>query len=208
MSNGSRDFVEHLQDLRTYAHALMGIPQRGDAYVTACLDIVREEPGRLSSDSDRRLALFRLFHTVWDMVDAGYPTAEPTPADTLSLSPAVAAWPIEQRQILLLTTLLHFSTGEAARILALDEESVEEMLDVAQEEFRGRVRHSIAAAAYSRNNPVNRRAYGRDVVVPVVASRSREGGRPVAVAGYLMPPAQSRVRPVAEKQYVHTDHKV
>src|SRR5690349_3435794 len=100
MNTGSREFVESLHDLRTYAHALMGTPQRGDAYVTACLDIVREEPHRLTHESDKRLALFKLFHTVWDMVDAGYPTAEPTPADTLSLSPAVAAWPVEQRQIL------------------------------------------------------------------------------------------------------------
>jgi DNA-directed RNA polymerase specialized sigma24 family protein len=58
--------AEHLPYLRRYARALAGTQQSGDAYVRACLEAIVADTLVLGTDASPRVALYRLFHRLWD----------------------------------------------------------------------------------------------------------------------------------------------
>src|SRR6188768_1230522 len=58
--------AEHLPYLRRYARALTGTQQSGDAYVRACLEAIVADTSVLGTDLPPRVALYRLFHKLWD----------------------------------------------------------------------------------------------------------------------------------------------
>jgi DNA-directed RNA polymerase specialized sigma24 family protein len=58
--------AEHLPYLRRYARALAGTQQSGDAYVRACLEAIVADTSILGDDASPRVALYRLFHRLWD----------------------------------------------------------------------------------------------------------------------------------------------
>src|SRR5436853_5302841 len=61
--------TQHLPFLRRYARALTGSQQSGDAYVTAALEALIADPTVVSLASSPRVALYKLFTTIWNSVD-------------------------------------------------------------------------------------------------------------------------------------------
>jgi len=127
--------AEHLPYLRRYARALCGSQPSGDAYVRACLQAVVANPSVLIQDSTPRVALYRLFHQVWEGAPLDFaPTIEVAlPKDSIDrrlkeLTPA-------HRQALLLTAMEGFSLAEAARVLDVPEDEVRRMTSQAVREI-------------------------------------------------------------------------
>jgi CheY-like chemotaxis protein/DNA-directed RNA polymerase specialized sigma24 family protein len=132
----SHDIVRLLPYLRRYARALTGSQETGDQYVRLCLEAILAEPDRIKSATDLRVELFAVFHDAWDIVDSAIPLADGEAETDDGLHRQLAALPSIERQVLLLIALERFSTGEAARILDLDEADVVKKLEVARQELR------------------------------------------------------------------------
>ena len=118
----------YLPYLRRYARALTGSQESGDAYVRASLEALLAGEEQLVPHSDPRVALYRLFHTIW--ISSTSDTAAPVASDgpdgwlqTLARS---------NREALLLTAAEGFTPLEAARILNKREHEVERDIVEAQ----------------------------------------------------------------------------
>ncbi len=110
--------VQHLPFLRRYARALSGNQESGDAYVAATLESLISSPKILESDSNPRVALYRLFTKIWNSV----PLNGKSDATEPSLAPEQHLTQItpRPRQAFLLVALEGFSEDDAAQILDCD----------------------------------------------------------------------------------------
>ncbi|MEX0590560.1 MAG: response regulator [Xanthobacteraceae bacterium] len=129
----SQIVARHLPFLRRYARALTGSQSSGDAYVTAVLEALLEDPAHLQPEDDPRVGLYRTFTKIWNSVpvnanpEAGH---DQLPAETrLSRITPVP------RQAFLLIALEGFSEDEAASVLAIDVPTLRRMLDEAGHEL-------------------------------------------------------------------------
>jgi CheY-like chemotaxis protein/DNA-directed RNA polymerase specialized sigma24 family protein len=129
--------AEHLPYLRRYARALCGTQKSGDAYVRACLETIVADPSVIGGDTTARVALYRLFHKLWGSANVDL-------RSTASSRPQQAAAGVEKklgeltparRQALLLTAMEGFNVGDTARILAVGEEEVKQMVSQAVREI-------------------------------------------------------------------------
>jgi DNA-directed RNA polymerase specialized sigma24 family protein len=114
----SQAVAQYLPFLRRYARALAGNQASGDAYVSAALEALIEDPKAIDDSGGPRVALYRLFTKIWRSVGANddAPLMDPDiPADMrlASLTPL-------PRQAFLLVALEGFSEDDAARILEVD----------------------------------------------------------------------------------------
>jgi DNA-directed RNA polymerase specialized sigma24 family protein len=124
----------HVPALRRHARLLCGSQDLGDEYVQVCLELVAEEPERLDQD-DLNASLFRLFHSVWTLVNARLGTAASPhegadPADRLEKGLQELA-PLD-RPVLLLTALEGLPLATVADILNLDINEAEAALERAR----------------------------------------------------------------------------
>jgi CheY-like chemotaxis protein len=119
--------------LRRYARALTGSQNSGDAYVTAVLEALLEDPANLSPDMDARVGLYRTFTKIWNSVpvngkaEAGH--------DQLPAEMRIARLTPVPRQAFLLIALEGFSEDEAASVLEIDVPTLRRMLDEAGHEL-------------------------------------------------------------------------
>jgi DNA-directed RNA polymerase specialized sigma24 family protein/CheY-like chemotaxis protein len=129
--------AEHLPYLRRYARALCGTQKSGDAYVRACLEAIVADTSVLEPAGSPRVALYRLFHTLWDSANVdthgGVAGARDHAAGGVEkrlgqLTPA-------RRQALLLTAMEGFNVSDTARILNVSEEDVKQMVGQAVREI-------------------------------------------------------------------------
>lgn len=105
----------HLPYLRRYARALTGSQASGDAYVRASLEAVLAGTSELMKGAPPRIALYRLFHTLWSSTTRDLPYAsagEPSVAEQ-----RMRALRPSDREAILLTSVEGFSVSEAAIIL-------------------------------------------------------------------------------------------
>jgi len=128
--------AEHLPYLRRYARALAGTQQSGDAYVRACLEAIVADTSVLGDDASPRVALYRLFHRLWDTTNL---EVRPAPG-----TDAVAADNVEKRlkeltpahrQALLLTAMEGFNASDTANILGVSADQVKNMTAQAVQEI-------------------------------------------------------------------------
>ncbi|HEY4367831.1 MAG TPA: response regulator [Steroidobacteraceae bacterium] len=126
--------AEHLPYLRRYARALCGSQRSGDAYVRACLEAIVADTSVLGDNATPRVALYRLFHRLWNSTDQqslakeSNVTRDGVERRLTQLTPA-------HRQALLLTAMEGFSVGDTARILGVPESTVKEMTGQAVREI-------------------------------------------------------------------------
>jgi DNA-directed RNA polymerase specialized sigma24 family protein/CheY-like chemotaxis protein len=127
--------AEHLPYLRRYARALTGTQRSGDAYVRACLEAIVADTSVLGQDAPPRVALYRLFHRLWDTtnldtraVGGSEPASDNVEKRLKELTPA-------HRQALLLTAMEGFTTAETARVLGVSEDAVRTMTGQAVREM-------------------------------------------------------------------------
>jgi DNA-directed RNA polymerase specialized sigma24 family protein/CheY-like chemotaxis protein len=125
---------EHLPYLRRYARALTGSQKSGDAYVRACLEAIVADTSVLGTDLTPRVALYRLFHRLWDTTSldarssAGVAASDNVEKRLKELTPA-------HRQALLLTAMEGFSPADTARVLDVPEDQVKTMTSQAVREI-------------------------------------------------------------------------
>jgi CheY-like chemotaxis protein/DNA-directed RNA polymerase specialized sigma24 family protein len=130
----SHGIAQYLPYLRRYARALAGTQSSGDAYVVASLEAILREPHLLSACEKPRVALFRVFTTIWNSV-AINGVSDP-PGDP-SATPDRRLGHITPRacQTFLLISLEGFSEAEAASILDTNVVDVRGLVDQASREM-------------------------------------------------------------------------
>lgn len=129
----SQTVARHLPFLRRYARALSGSQSSGDAYVTAVLEALYEDPARLPEGEDPRISLYRVFTKIWNSVPlAG---AADTSQSQMPAELRIARLTPQPRQAFLLISLEGFSEEEAASILEVDVPELRGMLDAAGREL-------------------------------------------------------------------------
>ena len=129
MSIGA-EVAAHLPFLRRYARALTGSQTTGDAFVRATLEAALADQGLAETLRGGRVPLYRAFNKLWSSASAelGEFPAEPGSLHELAAQGQLRRITPANRQALLLTTVEDFSTSEAAAIMNLDREQVEELV--------------------------------------------------------------------------------
>jgi len=129
MADLAHEIAVRLPYLRRYARALTGSQARGDEYIRVCLEVLVEEPHRISLDDDLRLQLYRLFHDIWLPIAR----VQPVPAVPAgrSIAARLEALPPRERQILLLTALEGFPVADAAGVMRIAPQEAASLLEKA-----------------------------------------------------------------------------
>jgi DNA-directed RNA polymerase specialized sigma24 family protein/CheY-like chemotaxis protein len=115
--------LPHLPYLRRFARCLTGTQESGDAYVTATLEALVEDPSSFPTNLDPRTALYQIFLKVWNSVsvngesDKESGAVEPVTRRLEAITPTA-------RQAFLLVSVEGFSTAEVAKILGKSEAEV------------------------------------------------------------------------------------
>ncbi|HVZ92641.1 MAG TPA: response regulator [Rhizomicrobium sp.] len=113
----------HLPYLRRYARALTGSQISGDAYVRAALEAILAGRAELTIGVEPKIALYRLFHTLWSTTGRDLP-ANAGPNATLADRRLQTLKP-DNREAILLASVEGFTVAETAVILGRSIEEVE-----------------------------------------------------------------------------------
>jgi DNA-directed RNA polymerase specialized sigma24 family protein len=129
--------AQHVPYLRRYARVLTGNQASGDSYVAATLEALVKEPDLLAMSEHPRIALYQVFSRIWNsfQVNGG---AEPA----VNLVPAerhlgqITAMP---RQAFLLVSVEGFSEEDAAAILDVDQQTLQDLVDESGRELAAQI---------------------------------------------------------------------
>jgi CheY-like chemotaxis protein/DNA-directed RNA polymerase specialized sigma24 family protein len=119
----------HLPYLRRYARALTGSQTSGDNYVRVLLEALLDGNVRLDEDLPPRVALYRLFHEIWER--SAYSTSAQRPTRKSTPEQRLQAIQPDNREALLLTAVEEFPIGDVAVILDCTEEEVDGAVEAA-----------------------------------------------------------------------------
>ena len=132
---------QHVPYLRRYARALTGNQASGDAYVAATLEALVKEPDLLDMSGHPRVALFRVFSTIWNSIEVNG-----APDRIVDLGPAerhlgqITAMP---RQAFLLVSVEGFSEEDAAAILNVDRHKLQDLVEESGRELAAQIATDI-----------------------------------------------------------------
>ncbi|MEL6876543.1 MAG: response regulator [Pseudomonadota bacterium] len=139
-----QEIAANLPYLRRYARALTGSQSTGDAFVRATLEAALADEDLKQSLDQGRVALYAAFNKVWSSayleVDNNAPPAGDHEAAAHERLGAIT--PLN-RQALLLTTLEDFSNAQAARIMGLEPDAVEKLVQEAVAEIERETATSV-----------------------------------------------------------------
>jgi CheY-like chemotaxis protein len=137
----SHTVSQHVLYLRRYARALTGNQGSGDSYVAATLEALVKEPGLLKVVKSPRVALFRLFSAIWNSVNvnAGVDQVVSLVAAERNLV-QITAMP---RQAFLLVSVEGFSEEDAATILGVDRQRLQDLVEEAGRELAAQIATDI-----------------------------------------------------------------
>ncbi len=126
----------HLPYVRRYARALTGEQSAGDAYVRASLEALAAGEASLPPQLTPRVALYRVFHTIWDGTGAQLHGGEAhADLETDDAAQRLLRIPPRSRQAFLLTALEGFNTSEAGQILDTSTDEIDKLIKTAQMEI-------------------------------------------------------------------------
>jgi DNA-directed RNA polymerase specialized sigma24 family protein len=126
----------HLPYVRRYARALTGDQSAGDAYVRASLEALAAGEASLPPQLTPRVALYRVFHTIWSGTGAKLQGGEAhADLETDDAAQRLMRIPPRSRQAFLLTALEGFNTSEAGQILDASTDEVDKLIKTAQAEI-------------------------------------------------------------------------
>jgi DNA-directed RNA polymerase specialized sigma24 family protein len=133
----SQLIAQHVPYLRRYARVLTGSQASGDSYVAATLEALVKEPELVATAEHPRIALYQVFSRIWNsvQVNGGVDRA-------VNLVPAerhlgqITAMP---RQAFLLVSVEGFSEEDAAAILDVDQQTLQELVDESGRELAAQI---------------------------------------------------------------------
>jgi DNA-directed RNA polymerase specialized sigma24 family protein len=133
----SQAVAQHLPYLRRYARALSGSQASGDAYVTATLEALVQDPKTLDNTASTRIVLYRLFTKIWNSIalngkSGGVASIRPVERHLAQIAPM-------PRQAFLLVALEGFSEDDAAKILDVDVPDLRELVEVSGRELAAEI---------------------------------------------------------------------
>ncbi len=145
MSLGQQ-LAPHLPFLRRYGRALTGSQSHGDKYVRATLEAIVAAPDEFPKDVDPRLGLYRMFQAIWS--SANYDEMGDEGVGDTDGQAAVARARMSRmtplsRQALLLTAMEGFTPEDAAYLIDVDANEVEELVAAALAEIEGQTRARV-----------------------------------------------------------------
>jgi DNA-directed RNA polymerase specialized sigma24 family protein len=123
--------------LRRYARALTGSQSTGDAYALATLEAILDEPELFEMGMNPRVALFRVFHTIWD--SSGAPVSEGETGLAKAAQAHLARLAPNTREALLLATIEDFKPEEIASIMSTDVDEVMHFINRARADMEDSV---------------------------------------------------------------------
>ena len=123
----------HLPYMRRYARALTGEQSAGDAYVRASLEALAAGERSLPPHLTPRVALYHVFHTIWDGTGAQLEARNDN--DSEDASGRLMRIAPRSRQAFLLTALEGFNPSEAGQILGASAGEIEVLISEAQGEI-------------------------------------------------------------------------
>ena len=135
--SASQTVSKYLPYLRRYARALTGSQSSGDAYVAATLEALVKEPDLLEAASTPKVALFRIFSSIWNSVPvngAKEQIGSPVPAER-----RISQLTPRPRQAFLLVSLEGFSDAEAAEVLGDDIHAFRSLVEEAGRELAAEI---------------------------------------------------------------------
>jgi CheY-like chemotaxis protein len=129
--------AQHVPYLRRYARVLTGNQASGDSYVAATLEALVKEPNLVAMADHPRIALYQVFSRIWNsvQVNGGVDLA-------VNLVPAerhlgqITAMP---RQAFLLVSVEGFSEEDAAAILDVDQQTLQDLVDESGRELAAQI---------------------------------------------------------------------
>jgi DNA-directed RNA polymerase specialized sigma24 family protein len=123
----SQAVAQHLPYLRRYARALSGSQVSGDAYVSATLEALVEDPKMLETGASTRIALYRLFTKIWNSVGVNEQASGPASGPAVERHLAQIA--PRPRQAFLLVALEGMSEDDAAKVLDVDVPTLRQLVE-------------------------------------------------------------------------------
>ena len=133
----------HLPYLRRYARAVTGSQTSGDAYVAAVLEALIADISIFPDTGDDRVALYRLFVTIYDSTKVELPPVMSPFAWEKRAAANLATVPTRARHAFLLITVEGFSTSEAASVLRVSESEFNVLFNEASMEISRQVATDI-----------------------------------------------------------------
>ncbi len=116
--NLSTVIAPFLPYLRRHARSLCGTQTAGDGFVAQSLEALIEDRDAMDHSLAPRVALYRLFHALWNAANLADPDGEITP---------------RSRQMVLLTAVEEFSVEEAAQVMDIDADEANMLLKAGTE---------------------------------------------------------------------------
>jgi DNA-directed RNA polymerase specialized sigma24 family protein/CheY-like chemotaxis protein len=133
----------HLPYVRRYARALTGDQTAGDAYVRASLEALAAGEASLPPQLTPRVALYRIFHTIWGGTGAKLESARDVSGLGDDATHRLLRIPPRSRQAFLLTALEGFNASEAGQILDASPDEIETLIQTAQREIDAELATSV-----------------------------------------------------------------
>jgi DNA-directed RNA polymerase specialized sigma24 family protein len=135
--SAAQTVTKYLPYLRRYARALTGSQTSGDAYVAATLEALIKEPSLLSESSQPKVALFRVFSSIWNSLavnGAKEPGGAGVPAER-----RISQLTPRPRQAFLLVSLEGFSDDDAAEVLGEEVQALRSLVEEAGRELAAEI---------------------------------------------------------------------
>ena len=133
--------ARHLPYLRRYARALTGNQSSGDHYAVAVLEAVVADPGLVAAQPDARVALFGVFHSIWQ--SSGAPVAEAEGGLGGVAQAHLARLTPNSREALLQSTIEGFTLEEVGQIMGSSGEEAAALVATALREMEQSVSGSV-----------------------------------------------------------------
>src|SRR5499427_6143269 len=127
----------YLPFLRRYARALTGSQSSGDAYVAATIETLIKDPDLLASASQPKVALFRVFSSIWNSVPVN--GAKEAVGSVVAAERRISQLTPRPRQAFLLVSLEGFSDDAASEILGVEVSTFRSLVDEAGRELAAEI---------------------------------------------------------------------
>jgi DNA-directed RNA polymerase specialized sigma24 family protein len=129
--------AQHLPYLRRHARALTGSQTSGDAYVAAALEALVKDPTLLESSYPPRVALYRLFSTIWNSLSVNERAEQVT--NLVGAERHLNQITAKPRQAFLLISVEGFSEEHAAWILDVGTPTLRNLVEESGRELAAQI---------------------------------------------------------------------